>query len=203
MKTYLPAHFAGPAEAALAFMREYPFALLIVVDDGEPIVGHVPMRVDASGERLQFHLARANPQVEALARQGRATVVFHGPHAYVSPRHYAAPNVPTWNFAAVHVEGPVRTFDEAATAELVAAFSRDYEGPDGLGDFEQGSAYAALLRGITGFELTVATQRTKFKLSQNRSAADREGVIAALAADSRSEVRAIAQMMGAHPPKPA
>jgi transcriptional regulator len=93
------------------------------------------MRLDPSGQRLQFHLARANPQVEALERRGRATVVFHGPHAYVSPRHYAAPNVPTWNFAAVHVDGAVRAFDAAATAELVADFSRDYEGPDGLGDF--------------------------------------------------------------------
>ena len=62
---------------------------------------------------------------------------------------------------------------------MVAALSRDYEGPAGLGEFEQSPSYAALLKGIVGFELEVATCTAKFKLSQNRSAADRADLVVA------------------------
>ena len=194
---YLPAHFAAPEAAALALMRAHPFVVLIAVDNGMPSISHVPVRVLDDGKRLQFHLARANPQAGLLAGEVTATAVFHGPHAYVSPGWYAAPNVPTWNYAAVHVRGRVRALDDAATAALVAAFSRDYEGPAGLGEFEQSPAYAALLRGIASFELHVESCTAKFKLSQNRSAADRAGVMAALADDPRSEARAVATLMQA------
>ena len=197
---YVPAHFAAPEGAALAFMREHPFVLLVAIDDGLPSISHVPVQVIDEGRRLRFHLARANPQAALLAREVAATAVFHGPHAYVSPRWYAAPNVPTWNYAAVHVRGPVRALDAAATAEVVAALSRDYEGPAGLGEFEHSAPYAALLKGIVGFELDVASCTAKFKLSQNRSAADRAGVVAALAEDPRSEAREVAALMQATSP---
>jgi transcriptional regulator len=195
MKTYLPPHFVAPEAAVPGFMQAHPFALLIAVADGEPVVSHVPMRVLEDGQRLEFHLARANPQVAVLEQTGQATAVFHGPHAYVSPRWYAQPNVPTWNFAAVHVAGSVRALDAAGTAAVVAAFARDYEGPAGLGEFEESAAYAALLKGIVGFELVVEHQVAKFKLSQNRAPADRESVISALEANPHSEVREVAELM--------
>lgn len=194
---YLPAHFAAPEAAALAFMQAHPFVVLVAVDDGAPCISHVPVLVLDEGKRLQFHLARANPQASLLAGDIPVTAVFHGPHAYVSPRWYAAPNVPTWNYAAVHVRGRVRALDDAATTAVVAALSRAYEGPTGLGAFEDSPAYAALLKGIAGFELTVESCTAKFKLSQNRSAADRAGVMAALAEDPRSEARAVATLMQA------
>ena len=93
--------------------------------------------------------------------------------------------------------GPVRTLDAASTAQLVADLSRVYEGPAGLGDFEQSPVYSQLLGGITGFELTVAACVGKFKLSQNRTPADRASVIAELAQDAHSEVRETAAMMRA------
>ncbi len=194
---YLPNHFAAPDEAARRFMEAHPFVLLITATGDAPGVSHVPMLVRDEGQRLEFHLARANPQAALLAGGATATAVFHGPHAYVSPRWYAAPNVPTWNFATVHVRGTVRALDDAGTAATVAAFSREYEGPEGLGEFEQSTAYAALLKGIIGFELRVESCVGKFKLSQNRTAADREQVARMLAADPRSEVQETAAMMQA------
>ena len=86
---------------------------------------------------------------------------------------------------------------KAGTAATVAAFSREYEGPDGLGEFEQSAAYAALLKGIVGFELRVESCVGKFKLSQNRTEADREQVARMLAADPRSEAQETAAMMQA------
>ncbi len=195
MKLYLPAHFTAPEADVAGFMQAHPFTIVVAVADGAPVISHVPMRVLDEGNRLQFHLARANPQVEALRELGRATVVFHGPHAYVSPSWYAAPNVPTWNFAAVHVAGAVTTLDESGTAAVVAAFARDYEGLEGLGAFEASPAYAALLKGIVGFEMVVTERAAKFKLSQNRSRPDRAAVVARLATDSRSEARETATMM--------
>ena len=194
---YLPAHFAAPLAEQQAFMRAYPFVLLVAVEAGLPLINHVPVLLAADATSLRFHLARANPLTDALTRVAAASVVFHGPHAYVSPRWYAQPNVPTWNYAAVHASGPVRTLDAASTAQLVADLSRVYEGPAGLGEFEQAPAYRQLLGGITGFELTVAACVGKFKLSQNRTPEDRASVIAELAQDARSEVRETAAMMRA------
>lgn len=192
---YIPGHFAGEDEAAIGLMREHPFGLVVTVGNGEPFISHVPFLLAEDGARVAFHLARANPQCMELQAAGRATLVFQGPHAYVSPRWYADPNVPTWNYAAVHVRGPVRALDERGTAALVAAFSRAYEGPAGLGEFEHSASYAALLRGIIGFELSVEQRSAKFKLSQNRKPADRASVMAQLAADPRTEVQATAALM--------
>ena len=51
------------------------------------------------------------------------------------------------------------------------------------------------LVGIVGIEIRIDKLEGKFKLGQNRSAADRAGVIAALAATGRDEDAALARLM--------
>ena len=107
--------------ATLAFMRANPFAILVSNVDGVPFATHLPLLVDEIGER--DHCARAHGEGESPLEvnecQGEESlVIFHGPHAYISPSLYEIhESVPTWNYAAVHVYGePMTLFtDEAST----------------------------------------------------------------------------------------
>ena len=107
----------NPAEIR-AFLRAFPFAALVTIGpDGLPRATHLPFLVEEDGEvlRLVGHLSVANRQCDDLTGEQSALVIFQGPHAYISPVHYAKPqNVPTWNYVAVHTYGSVRplTTDE-------------------------------------------------------------------------------------------
>src|SRR5690349_18759207 len=96
-----------------SFLDQYPFATLISTHDGLQ-VSHLPfLRAEGpDGLVLLGHMARANPHWRSL--QGReATVLFQGPHGYVSPSWYEeAQAVPTWNYAAVHATGLVTLIEE-------------------------------------------------------------------------------------------
>ncbi|MBI2803084.1 MAG: FMN-binding negative transcriptional regulator [Gammaproteobacteria bacterium] len=197
---YVPAHFRADEAAAWRLMAAQPFGLVITSHADQPLVSHVPFLIDATARRVRWHLAAANPQVEQLRAAAAAKLVFLGPHAYVSPRWYAAPNVPTWNYAAVHVTGCLCALDAAATTALVATLTREYEGPDGLGPFEASAAYRNLLNAIRGFELTEVELTAKFKLSQNRPAADQAAVARELSASADPSARALGALMHEHSP---
>jgi len=193
---YIPRHFAGTDEhEAFHLMQAYPFGMAITVEAGEPFVSHVPFLIDAHARVLRWHLAAANPQCDHLARGANVRLIFHGPHAYVSPRWYEAPNVPTWNYIAVHVDGEVTPLEDEDTAAVVAALSRQYEGEEGLGEFVDTATYRNLLTAIRGFRLSITRIHAKYKLSQNRAARDRANVAAHLAKSDDSAVRAIAAYM--------
>jgi transcriptional regulator len=133
------------------------------------------------------HIARANPQWKLGA--GRGLIVLAGPEAYVSPSFYPSKaehgkTVPTWNYEAVHLTGPVEWFDDAARLEdvvrrLSVAHEADRAEPWRIEDAPP--AYiSAMLRGIVGVEMRVEHVEAKRKLSQNKSKADFGGVIAGL-----------------------
>lgn len=185
---YIPRSFAEEDRATLhAFMRQHAFAALVTVENGVPVANHVPFLVDAErgpAGTLVGHLARANPQWRGFA--GEAMAVFQGPHGYVSPRWYAgAPNVPTWNYAVVHAYGTPRVIDDAAAVlavvrRLTEVYERENPRPWSV-DEVPAEFVDRLLRAIVAFELPISRLEGKFKLNQNKTAADRAGVIAALA----------------------
>ncbi len=134
---YLPAdNRIEDPDVLRTFMREQPFALLVSVVDDEPFATPVPVTVcDGEGGLIvRGHLARANPQAKVLDGAS-ALVVFDGPHAYISPRHYdATESVPTWNYVTVHATGSARTLPsedvpahEALLAELIAEHEPSYQ----------------------------------------------------------------------------
>lgn len=183
---YVPKAFAEDDPDRLAALIEaHDFATLFTDGPDGPFATHLPLLLDrARGPRgtLIGHVARANPHWKSFdGRRGLA--VFAGPHAYVSPRWYASqPAVPTWNYIAVHATGRVRAVeDPAALRATMDALARRYEGEGpwtiaGLPEkFTDG-----MMRGIVGLEFAIEALEGKAKLSQNRSAADRAGVIAAL-----------------------
>ncbi len=201
---YVPAaHRFDDADALRAFMRGHPFALLTSQVEGEPFATHLPVTVadHAGGLRIRGHLARANPHAAALDG-ATALVVFGGPNAYVSPRHYdSRSSVPTWNYIAVHAGGPVRTLaatdvpaHEALLAELIAAHEPAYQAQwDGLSERYR----VGMMRGIVAFELEVTRLHGKAKLSQNKSAAERRRIAGALARSAGAADRGTAAAMRA------
>lgn len=160
------------------------------------------------GDRVVAHLARANPHWRELelAPGTPALVIVTGPDAYVSPSWYAAKEehgkvVPTWNYSAVHLTGPVRVHhDPAWLRAAVEQLTDEHEGsrdePWRVADAPD-SYVDGQLRGIVGVELTVTGVEGKAKLSQNRSRADRAGVVDGLRGSARPGERAVAEQVAA------
>ena len=208
---YVPKSFAEDDRARIAeLIAGNDFAILVGKVDGQPFATHVPLLFDP--ERGPFgtlsgHMARANPHWRGFGEQ-EALAIFAGPHCYVSPRWYEShPSVPTWNYAAVHAYGRPRLLeDEAAVRDLLARMVARYEGAGGEAWTMNGlpeSYVAGMLRGIMAFEIPVARIEAKFKLSQNRPAADRGRVIAALEASAYPGDAAVAALMRRREPADA
>jgi len=198
---YLPPHFAETDEKVLlAHIERYDFGLLITAGGGL-IASQVPFLVERRAGRLYLlgHLARPNPQC-AVLEDGEALAVFHGPHAYVSPSWYGpGPAVPTWNYATVHAYGTARaTTDRAWLGDLLQRLSARHEArearPWRMAD-EPEAFLAGMMNGIVGFEIAVSRLEGKFKLSQNRPAADRPRIIAALDARDDADSHGVARLM--------
>ena len=200
---YLPSHFAETDTACIHdLMRRNSFATIVTQAGEAPFATHMPVLLHA--ERgplgtLVSHMARANEQWRHFADGREVLVIFHGPHAYVSPSWYEKrPAVPTWNYAAVHAYGVPRIIEDATSLrtmlrELVQHFEANREQPWGA---ELTDEYLDKLSpGIVGLEIAITRLEGKFKLSQNRSAADKAGVIVALAQSPDQTAREVAELM--------
>ena len=179
---YLPHHFTQTDTATLvAFMRQYAFATIVSEVDGKPCASHLPFVVEWKEDgtiQLLAHFAKANPQWQTLEGQ-TALVIFNEPHAYISPSLYDKElSVPTWNYIAVHAYGHATLItEEAAVRELlekqIQSFEKEY--------FTQWMNLpepfkAAMQKGITAFRIDVTELQGKEKLSQNKSAQERERI---------------------------
>lgn len=201
---YIPASFAIQDIGRVAkFIRQNSFATLITqTEEGVPFASHVPMLIDTEPPplgNLVGHLARANSQWRHFRQDREVLVIFHGPHAYVSPRWYATqPAVPTWNYAVVHAYGkPGLITDQTRLDALVKRMIRFYEG-DGENAWsgELPPDYLSKqLNAIVGFEIVITRLEGKFKIGQNRSKDDVARVYAALSQSTESGDRALAEFM--------
>ncbi len=196
---YVPEHFAERDPAVLhAFLRQHAFALLVTAKAGAFEASHLPLWLDAergSHGTLYGHVARGNPHGRCFDGTTRGLAVFTGPHAYVSPRWYERPSVPSWNYVAVHAEGVLRPLDDPAQLRLLLErLTEGYEGAGGFAALSQ-EIVGRLSHGILAFELPIETLTGKRKLSQNKTAADRAGVIAGLEAQAEPNALAVAALM--------
>jgi transcriptional regulator len=199
---YRPPHFDISDPSRLAgVIRGYPFATVVSHDGIAPFATHMPVlfqpEAGAHG-MLVTHMARANPQWRHFASGSEILVIFHGPHAYISPSWYeTAPAVPTWNYATVHAYGTPRIIEDtiqvrAMLRELVTAFESHRADPySALTD----EYIDKLSPGIVAIEIPITRIEGKFKLSQNKSETDRASVIAALEASSDQTEREVAALM--------
>lgn len=175
------------------FMQRYSFATIVSCAEGIH-VSHLPVLLDRQRGpygTIVGHLARANAQWRDFDGQRSATCIFHGPHAYISPTWYTErPAVPTWNYAVVHAIGtPTAIEDPERLAQIIEQTLGTFEPAlrDPNADGHLPDAYRArLLKAIVGFEMPIERLDGKFKLGQNRSAADQAGIKAALEAQGGS-----------------
>lgn len=205
---YLPQHFAEERPEILnRLIDESGLATLVTVKDGLPYASHLPfirMPDPAPQGRLIGHLARANPQLQGLAAGQTALAIFQGPDAYVSPNYYpskkvAGKAVPTWNYVALHAYGELRLIEDAAELEDILTRLTDrheagqphpWKVTDAPQDYRQ-----TMMKAIVGVELRLTRLEGKWKLSQNRTAEDRAGVVAGLSASAHPGARAVGAAM--------
>jgi transcriptional regulator len=203
---YVPPVFAETnVETLHQLIDDHGFASLVSVTPDGIVATHVPVMLDRSrGAQgtLVAHMARANPHGRSLDGAD-VLAIFLGPHGYISPSWYAQhPAVPTWNYAAVHAYGRARLINDGArldaiVKQLVAQYEAGRPQPWSADDLPP-DYVTGMLRGIVGLDIEITRLEGKLKLSQNRNAVDRRNVIAALAASTSPEDRALSEYMAQH-----
>jgi len=198
---YLPQRFAeNDRSVALSLMTADGFATVITPGD-VPEVSHVPTLVAEAGGgvSIEFHLALANPQARRLIEGSTCTIVYLGPHCYVSPSWYTEhPNVPTWNYLSVEAVGPVSILGPTELEAQLGALAAKHEpcvgGTWGL-DQIPAEYKQQLLREIRGYRVSVTSLRAKSKLSQNRIPIDRQRVTRRLLDSADPAAQAVGRRM--------
>jgi transcriptional regulator len=208
---YIPSSFAEEDVPALhAFVEAHPLAGLVTAVGGAEglFATHLPLLLDrtvGSLGRLVGHIARANPHARQLANgASEALVIFTGPDAYITPNWYATKAetgrvVPTWNYVAVHAYGKVTLHGEPEFLRPhLEALTRRHE-QSRAGTWEVSDApdayIAQQLRAIVGLEVAIERLEGKWKMSQNRSAADIDGVVRGLSDSAMPNDHVVASLV--------
>jgi transcriptional regulator len=183
--------------------------LVTVGPDGYPAATRLPVVWD--GDRLVFHLARANPHWTTIADGAPALAVVTGAEAYVSAAWYPSKAehgrvVPTWNYSAVHFTGRVTVHQDAGwLRDAVTLLTEQNEqrrgAPWAVTDAPE-RFVEKQLRAIVGVQFAIERVEGKAKLSQNRSDADAAGVVAGLRREGGGREHAVADAMEALRPTP-
>lgn len=193
---YIPkAHLVEDRTFLHDFMDEFAFVDLVTTTPTLRIT-HVPTVLDRSVGRygtIFAHISAQNPQRATFDGSHTAVMVFRGPHSYISPSWYARQDVvPTWNFSVVHVTGrPKAISGDEATHALLARLIKKFDSrvAGSRYDFEKLPLdyVTNLAKGIAPFQMEIEAIEGKFKLGQERSEGDRQGVLAHLKAAEYSE----------------
>lgn len=205
---YLPGQFNEERlEVLLQAIREARLATLVTMGAEGIEASHVPLLLDPEPRpygTLIGHLARPNPQWSRATPDLQALAIFLGPEAYVSPAWYQTKRetgrvVPTWNYVAIHAYGRIQFFDDAERLlDLVTRLTAAHEGsrpqPWAVGDAPADFIHG-MLKGIVGFAIPIERLEGKWKMSQNRPAADRAGVIEGLRREGGPAEAAVAAIV--------
>jgi transcriptional regulator len=189
---YVPSHFAADDAAVHDLLASPGAADLVTVTPSGLLATLLPFVYDRSigtHGALLGHVARNNAQWSTPAL-GESLVIVRREDTYITPSWYAAKAehgrvVPTWNYTTAHVYGQLIVHDDATWVEqLVRRLTDEHEArelPAWSVDDAPPKFIAGQLRAIVGIELRITRVEAKLKLSQNRSAADIDGVVAGLA----------------------
>jgi len=198
---YVPDHFAVADSASLhSLIKENPFGLLITNSPSGLDANHIPFELEL-GERqvLHAHVARNNAVWQNVADGDEVLVVFQAGDAYISPnwypsKHESHKQVPTWNYKVVHVYGRISVKDdERYVRGVVGRLTRTHEAlepkpwkmTDSSPEFITG-----MLKAIVGIQIEITRMVGKFKLGQNKAAADLESAGRALVAKGEEDIGA-------------
>ncbi len=174
------------------------FGLLVLGADG-PLAAHIPFvlhRDEGPSGTLLAHVARADPLARHLAAGPEALAIFSGHRAYVSPRWYPDGGLPTYNFLAVHAYGRPRPLeDHDAVLDHLAELVAVHEASSWSLASAPAGRVEELLPHILAFTLEISSLQGKRKLSQNRTPAERAGVIRGLSERGGEDEEAIVEAM--------
>ena len=207
---YTPTLFkVEDAAEAHALMRARPFATLVTNGSEGLTATHLPTVLKTDGVeplgRIECHVARPNPHWRTFAADTDALMIFQGPEAYIRPGWYPSKAehdkvVPTWNYAVVHAYGRLEVVQDPAwllahVAELTRQQETPHDAPWATSDAPE-SYLAAMARGIVGLRLSITRLEAKSKMSQNREARDRAGVVEGLGRRAHGEDAEVAALVG-------
>jgi transcriptional regulator len=205
---YTPQHFEETRlEVLHALMQTHPLATLITTSAGGPVGNHLPLEIDPAAGALgtiRGHLARANPAWRDHRPDSEVLVIFQGPQAYISPSWYPTKRVtgqvvPTWNYAVVHAYGPLRlvhdtTWLRSHVGRMTDRHESQRPAPWHVDDAPR-DYIEKRLQAIVGFEIPISRIHGKWKMSQNRTAADQAGVVSGLRESGGAETSAVARIV--------
>jgi transcriptional regulator len=196
---YLPPLFVEDRLAVMhELIRAHPLGMIVTAGPGGLMANPIPCLIDADASpngTLRAHLARANPQAAELAASAVCMVVFQGVEAYVTPAWYATKRetgkvVPTWNYATVHAWGRPRVIEDATwlrrQLDDLTGSQEDHRPDPWAVDDAPAPFIAGQMKGIVGLEIPIDRIEGKWKMSQNRPAVDRAGVIAGFRAQGEA-----------------
>lgn len=185
---YVPQHFAMDDDAVRGLLREHGAGDLVTATAGGLVATMLPFVYDPDrgpNGALLGHVARNNDHWRH-APVGEALVILRGPDAYISPQWYASKRehgrvVPTWNYVTAHVYGELVVHDDVEWLDdlvrrLTAKHEEGRPQPWAVDDAPP-RFVAGQLRAIVGMEVLISRIEAKAKLSQNRPAADIDGVV--------------------------
>jgi transcriptional regulator len=205
---YQPPHFREERREVLhALMRSHPLATLVTLSAGRLDANHIPMLVDpdrGSHGTLLAHMARGNDLARMHDPEAEVLAIFQGAESYITPSWYETKRetgkvVPTWNYVTVHAHGRLRVIDDPAwLRKQITALTQTQENARALPWHVEDAPEAfvqAQIKGIIGLEIEITSLEGKWKVSQNRPAADREGVHAGLSEQGET---AMAELVAEH-----
>lgn len=198
---YIPAKFKEEDQSEIdAFIQQHPFGLLLTVDGDEIHDTHTPFILSKNNGCIYGHIARANPQWNHWNDDTTVTakVIFTGPHTYISPHDYVSDfNVPTWNYTVASVSGELVIIDdEADILEFLDQLVSESESSENAWKLDHSDErYTKLISGIVVFKVKISKVEASFKLNQNKTAKDQQGVIGSLEKRTCPFDHAVAQMM--------
>jgi transcriptional regulator len=205
---YVPAHFEETRPEVLGrLIHDHPLAALVTLGRDGLSANHIPLELDpepAPLGTLRGHVARANPVWRDFSRDVEVLAIFQGPQAYISPAWYETKKetgkvVPTYNYIVVHAYGPLRIVEDRAWLRaLVERLTNRHEAskPEPWKVTDAPAGYIEQMLGaIIGVEIPLTRLVGKWKVSQNRPAVDRDGVVSALGEMDDQDARAMSALV--------
>ncbi len=183
-------HQTNDQQKMITVMKQYPFAMLVSVIEGKPLITHIPIIYNDKTGLLVAHIDKYNPQVASLKEGTEVTVVFRGPDTYISPSVYTTKQLPTWNYIIVHIKGKVSLINDPEEAkDTMISMTRFLEGKEQKFVLDKDNrGMRNSINYIQAFEIEITHWEGKFKLSQDKKQQDQENAKQELIKKSREDI---------------
>ncbi len=181
----IPYYTEDDTKLVIEFMKENSFAMITGFGEMYPVATQIPLEVEEKDGKLLLtgHLMKKTDHHIAFERNENVLVLFTGPHCYVSASWYANPQTAsTWDYMSVHAKGKIKFTDEEGTYEAIKAVTNKYEEVETIAAFNNVPKEYKMqhIKAIVGFTIEVESLENVFKLSQNKTTAEKRNIIAKL-----------------------